>query len=55
MSNALGISAVTAVLEYLLNSVYPASGLGSVTVVWSLRLTAGPEGPILISNAGSKV
>jgi hypothetical protein len=32
MSNALGISAVTAVLEYLLNSVYPASGLGSVTV-----------------------
>src|SRR5262249_59918864 len=32
VSNALGISAVTAVLEYLFNSVYPGSGLGSVTV-----------------------
>jgi hypothetical protein len=32
MSNALGISAVTAVLEYLLNHVYSQAGLGSVTV-----------------------
>ena len=30
MSNALGISAVTAVLENILTSIYNASGLGSV-------------------------
>ena len=32
MSTALGISAVTAVLETLLNSVYTGSGLGTITV-----------------------
>jgi hypothetical protein len=32
MSNALAISGVTAVLEYLLTSVYSSSGLGSVAV-----------------------
>src|SRR5215813_15601090 len=32
MSSALAISAVTAVLESLLNSVYASAGLGSVTV-----------------------
>ena len=33
MSNALAISAVSAVLQYMLNSVLNASGLGSVTVL----------------------
>jgi hypothetical protein len=32
MSNALGISAVTAVLEYILTSIYTGSGLGGVAV-----------------------
>src|SRR5260370_10086943 len=32
MSTAVGLSAVTAVLETLLNSVYTGSGLGTITV-----------------------
>jgi hypothetical protein len=32
VSNALGISGVTAVLQYLLNNAYSSAGLGSVTV-----------------------
>lgn len=32
MSNALGISAVTAVLQYLLNGIYAGAGLGSISV-----------------------